>query len=401
MIEITLGTVPSAEEVLYLRYSINNWASSELVPVSINGVAAQAIIPPQAEGTTVQYYVFSSTIANIVADFELYTIRQNDNNGANYSYTVEGVFVSFISWANLQWPGSGQIQPGQDFLVYARVYAEGVTDGVGQGQGIQAWIGYSEENTDPDSWGNWFPATYNTDAGTQDEYVFNLGSEILTEGTYYYASAFGLFDQPKVRGGFSSAGGGFWDGVNNVSGVLVSSSTPTSWLVTFTITDGTETLENVKFKGQMTNWDTIPMTQNGAVWSVTLELSAGSYEWGAIEADGTEFGIWLIDGPNLIVNIDTDGNISGDTSYTTYITNLDENSRNSLLIYPNPTQGWLNIPGAVNNAGNYKIFNLQGKLMTALPPNAFQFDISSLPAGVFILEAEINGKLFRQKLIKQ
>ncbi|MDV7389960.1 T9SS type A sorting domain-containing protein, partial [Arthrospira platensis SPKY1] len=100
------------------------------------------------------------------------------------------------------------------------------------------------------------------------------------------------------------------------------------------------------------------------------------------------FGIWLIDGPNLIVNIDSDGNISGDTSYTTYITNLDENSRNSLSIYPNPTRGWLTISGGSSNTGSYKIFNLQGKLMTVLPSSHLQFDVSSLPSGLFILEAE-------------
>jgi hypothetical protein len=122
-----------------------------------------------------------------------------------------------INWANLQWPQSGSISNGGTYNVYAQVYEPGVTDGVGQGTGITCWIGYNSSNTDPSTWTNWVPATFNTDVGSNDEYFANIGSVITTPGTYYYASRFKLGLADYVYGGFN---GGFWDGTNNVSGTL-------------------------------------------------------------------------------------------------------------------------------------------------------------------------------------
>lgn len=122
-----------------------------------------------------------------------------------------------ITFANLQWPDQGIISLNQEFNVYAQVYANGVTNGTGQGTGIQAWIGYSTENNNPDQWTNWIVADYQSDQGNNDEYMANLGNEIGTPGTYYYASRFQLSSGAYVYGGFS---GGFWDGTANISGVL-------------------------------------------------------------------------------------------------------------------------------------------------------------------------------------
>jgi hypothetical protein len=122
-----------------------------------------------------------------------------------------------VNWANLQWPGSGNITVGTTFNVYAQCWEPGVTDSPGQGAGITVWIGYSTTNTDPSTWSDWVPATYLGDVGNNDEYSLDLGLEILSSGIYYYASRFQLNTSPFQYGGFS---GGFWDGVNNISGVL-------------------------------------------------------------------------------------------------------------------------------------------------------------------------------------
>jgi hypothetical protein len=45
----------------------------------------------------------------------------------------------------------------------------------------------------------------------------NIGAEVPGPGVYYYASRFQYADGDFVYGGFN---GGFWDGVNNVSGIL-------------------------------------------------------------------------------------------------------------------------------------------------------------------------------------
>lgn len=125
-----------------------------------------------------------------------------------------------IGWANLQWPPTDTIYIGGSTTVYAQIWIDGITNQPGPGVGIQSWIGVNSSNTDPSTWTTWIPATYNVDVGNNDEYMAAIGSS-LAPGTYYYASRFNVFGGDYVYGGYNSGGGGFWDGINNVSGVLV------------------------------------------------------------------------------------------------------------------------------------------------------------------------------------
>lgn len=94
--------------------------------------------------------------------------------------------------------------------------------------------------------------------------------------------------------------------------------------VLFTLTDGTLTRTNVKFKGSATGWNTVAMHDDGLngdvvagdhVWSLLLNnISSG--QWGAIEDDGSQWGIWLINGPNPSYTIDDNGQVQGQTNYT-------------------------------------------------------------------------------------
>ena len=84
---------PSVEEKFYLRYSINNWTTSITMPLTTTGLSGTAIIPAQPNDTTVQYYVFSSVIQNPQEDWDLITIKLNNNNGLNYNYLVGEQFT--------------------------------------------------------------------------------------------------------------------------------------------------------------------------------------------------------------------------------------------------------------------------------------------------------------------
>jgi hypothetical protein len=137
--------------------------------------------------------------------------------GTTWADVTPAAPANQIDWANLQWPASGTITVGDNFNVYAQVYEPGVTDATGQGSGITAWIGYNTNNTDPSTWTNWVPTTFQGDAGSNDEYTANLGTALSSSGTFYYASRFKLGTASYVYGGFN---GGFWNGTANVSGVL-------------------------------------------------------------------------------------------------------------------------------------------------------------------------------------
>ncbi|MDD3686529.1 MAG: lamin tail domain-containing protein, partial [Bacteroidales bacterium] len=132
-----------------------------------------------------------------------------------------------VDWCNLQWPNTAAVQTNTTFDVYARVYEVGVTDAVGQGAGIECWIGYSNTDTDPSTWTNWVAATYFGDAdglGLNDNDEYSYALSFPTSGTYYYASRFRLDGGPFTYGGYNVGGGGFWDGTTNVSGVATITS---------------------------------------------------------------------------------------------------------------------------------------------------------------------------------
>ncbi|MCF7920786.1 MAG: T9SS type A sorting domain-containing protein [Candidatus Cloacimonetes bacterium] len=95
--------------------------------------------------------------------------------------------------------------------------------------------------------------------------------------------------------------------------------------VVFMVTDGTENYLDIKFKSSFDEWVLHPMADDGIapdetagdhIWSVLVtDIPNGTWEWGAIEDDGSQWGIWLIEGPNLQFTIDEEGNVTGQTDY--------------------------------------------------------------------------------------
>ena len=92
------GEAPTDQEV-YLRYTTDGFATSTVVEMakqSAFGIfGATATIPGQPDGTTVEYYVFTSGDTNQSpaadgSDADYRTINLNNNGGSNYSYTVSG-----------------------------------------------------------------------------------------------------------------------------------------------------------------------------------------------------------------------------------------------------------------------------------------------------------------------
>lgn len=103
-----------------------------------------------------------------------------------------------VGWCNLQWPpqmeaiqGAGWVPnaPWTTPQVYGQVWSAGVTEGVGQGNDIQAEIGYGPAGSNPTAtpW-TWSPAQFNMDKGNNDEYSGFIFS--LPDGTYSYTLRF-------------------------------------------------------------------------------------------------------------------------------------------------------------------------------------------------------------------
>ncbi|HMR90376.1 MAG TPA: hypothetical protein PKD51_19575, partial [Saprospiraceae bacterium] len=173
-------------------------------------------IPLSYHGEPLVYIIFQGITTS---GFSSYDLGIDD-------FKVEYIPTDAVDWGNLQFPGSGTIYTTNAFDTYGQTYEPGVTEGAGQGTGVLAWLGYNTADTDPNTWTNWIPATFNVQVGNNDEFIGTIPANTLTPGTYYYAYRYQLSGGPFVYGGYKASGGGIWDGSNNVSGVLTVNACP-------------------------------------------------------------------------------------------------------------------------------------------------------------------------------
>lgn len=130
-----------------------------------------------------------------------------DLNGSGDGYsaafsgkaTVDGTSVETdIDWCNLQYPHeTSTVINTPTTLLFGRVFIDGVTNGVGAGQGVRGQVGYGPTGSDPatsTAW-TWSDAAYNTDADgavpgdrANDEYMTTL--TVSVAGDYDLAYRF-------------------------------------------------------------------------------------------------------------------------------------------------------------------------------------------------------------------
>lgn len=148
-----------------------------------------------------------------IDDSGVYVYGGAGGNWNNNNVTLN-VNADVVDFANIQFPTTATITEGGTVAIFAQVYEPGVTEGVGQGAGITAEIGYSTTDSTPDATWTWLAATHNPSVtGNNDEYQIDLGTG-LAPGTYYYASRF-------IKTGSSTyAYGGTTGNWNNNNGVL-------------------------------------------------------------------------------------------------------------------------------------------------------------------------------------
>ena len=132
----------------------------------------------------------------------------------------------------------------------------------------------------------------------------------LSAGTDVYNSEWTVFDQDT------------YDYLG--SHVDIDTNTSLDVDVTFTVTDGTESYTDIELKGTFTNWALVQMYDDGTngditagdyIWTCVVTVSPGSHEWGAIENDGSTWGLWLIEGSNVTFTLDSAGVVTGDLDY--------------------------------------------------------------------------------------
>jgi len=113
-VQITLSSPKSNEERIYVRYSTDNWSTSALAEANFSGgTSGSAVIPPQAGGTAVSYYVFSTTQYNPSSSYDIVTLSNNNNGKLNYFYSVNASSYRIITSAGPH----GAINPQDTVIV--------------------------------------------------------------------------------------------------------------------------------------------------------------------------------------------------------------------------------------------------------------------------------------------
>jgi glycosidase/fibronectin type 3 domain-containing protein len=111
-------------------------------------------------------------------------------NESSASNEVRATPKYLIGWSNLQWPPSIThtiSTNNRTTNVYGQVWIDGVTSQPGQTSSLRAQLGFGPDGSDPTSsaW-SWIEASFNGNAGNNDEFVASLLPEVVGSFDYTY-----------------------------------------------------------------------------------------------------------------------------------------------------------------------------------------------------------------------
>jgi len=170
----------------------------------------------QSSGWNEYFFDLPVTVAGNRGYLLFKGVSDYGNNIYIDSITIQVKPSSAVEWANVQMSLSISIVQGNELAIYTQGFTESIVPKIEATSGMRVWIGINEQNSDPNTWTRWIPATFNTMVGSKDEYRAEIGT-LLSPGSYFIASRWQYLGGPYRYGGASAEGGGFWNGTTNVS----------------------------------------------------------------------------------------------------------------------------------------------------------------------------------------
>lgn len=356
---------------------------------------------------------FNQTIPSLALQpdvrFRWQYLQTGSNTSSNRNWSVDNIqitgtalpAITGIGWANLNGPVSGEAEPGQSFTVSGMVWIENTTGGNEPTPGLQAWVGFSTSNTHPDGWSYWIPMQYYQPLNEDDEFIADLGSHLNEEGIYYFASRYQIDDQDYVYGGFSEAGGGFWNGLDNISGILnVQAAGPPAnrYVQDEIIISGMENCFDAI--------DTIFVSNFYVAPGGSANFIAGGsifFIQGTIVAEGCNLLAHITTNSEYCIN--TPGMAASINSYEPEAERTIDHPF-QIKIFPNPTRGFLYVE-IMNTNLHYplktEVYNSYGVMIEYAEhwiSSTFSFDLSGLKPGIYFIRIMHGNVTKSEKILK-
>ncbi len=142
----------------------------------------------------------------------------------------------------------------------------------------------------------------------------------------------------------------------------------------------------------------------------TLEEKSESYSNGEVSIDFAILFTYTYDANNNILeriqqfyDINTNEyQFNNRSVFGTYldVTGIESIGEDSFTIFPNPTDGLLNLL-CKDQIEQIRIFDMHGRMLKQELSNRQQIDVSDLNAGLYFMQATINSKLISKRFVKQ
>jgi len=164
--------------------------------------------------------------------FTFDNIELSDSLGSpvetNGPQAIELNIEEAVSDLRLNLPAENIITEGEELQVSGSIFVNDITVTESSASSrITVWMGINTVDSDPSEWDEaaWSPMEFDGAENPFHRYVDFAGFG-LSPGTYYIALRAQLDEGDIVFGGRSDAGGGIWDGVENVSSRLIVEQQP-------------------------------------------------------------------------------------------------------------------------------------------------------------------------------
>lgn len=92
---------------------------------------------------------------------------------------------------------------------------------------------------------------------------------------------------------------------------------------------------------------------------------------------------------------------NADSCHYSLIIGTPEINSSTMEIFPNPTTSVLNIKNDNSEINKISIYNALGQKEMEIKHSTNQIDITRLKNGIYIIEIDLNGRIFREKIIKE